>query len=327
MKQNVILYYRLPDPLLERLSAVFTVRYFPGGVTPDVAREFDAALATAEGLIGTGVPKLEIGETILSKAPHLKAVSAISVGYDNCDVPALTKRGVLLTHTPDVLTDTTADTIFTLLLTTARRVVELGSMVKSGQWTKGITEDQFGVNAHHKTMGILGMGRIGAAVAKRAHGFDMDIMYSDLRAKPEVDAAYGAKHMAMDEVLRQADFVIITLQLNEETRGLINRERLGLMKPEAILVNGARGPIVDEAALAESLRQGSIRAAGLDVFDREPLPLDSPLLSLPNVVLTPHIGSATKETRYAMMECAVENLIGALGGSLRENIVNKELLP
>lgn len=326
MKKHIVLYYTLPDALLERLRGAFTVSYFPGGVTPEVRPEFEAALQTAEGLIGTGVPKLEIGEGILAKAPLLKAVSAISVGYDNCDVPALTQRGVLLTHTPGVLTDTTADTIFALLLATARRIVELGSMVKDGKWVQGITSDQFGVNVHHKTIGILGMGRIGAALAKRAFGFDMPIIYADLNRNEPVENAFGAKHMETEDVLRQADFVCITLQLTKETTKLINRERLALMKPSAILINGARGPIIDEEALIEALCAKTILAAGLDVFNKEPLPVDSPFLNLPNVVLLPHIGSATKETRYAMMECAVENLIAALDGSLRENCVNRELL-
>ena len=164
------------------------------------------------------------------------------------------------------------------------------------------------------------------SVAQRAHGFDMPVVYADLNQNANVEQRFGARRMAIDDVLRQADFVCITLQLTAETTGLINRERLALMKPDAILVNGARGPIIDENALAEALRNGVIRAAGLDVFSKEPLQLDSPLIDLPNAVLFPHMGSATHETRYAMMECAVENLIGVLNGTLRENIVNRELL-
>ena len=326
MKKTVVLYYRLPDALLERLRSVCNVRYFPGGVSPDVRPEFDAALQEAEGLIGTGVPKLEINEELLSRAPKLKVFATISVGYDNCDVSALTRHRVLLTHTPGVLTDTTADTIFAVLLATARRVVELGTMVKQRQWTRGIGGDLFGVNVHHKVMGILGMGRIGTAVAQRARGFDMPVIYADLNRNIDAEQRFGAQRMDLDDVLRQADYVCITLQLTKETTGLINEERLALMKPSAILVNGARGPIIDENALADALRNGVIRAAGLDVFSQEPLPLDSPLIDLPNAVLFPHMGSATHETRYAMMECAVENLIGALHGTLRKNIVNTELL-
>ena len=326
MKKNVVLYYKLPDNLLARLHDEFTLHYFPTGVTEQVKPEFEKALAIAEGLIGTGVPKLSINEELVSKAPNLKVVSAISVGYDNCEVPALTRRNILLTHLPGVLTDTTADTIFAMLLAAARRIPELSNHVQNKEWTSGIKEDRFGVNVHHKTIGILGMGRIGAAVAKRAFGFDMPVLYADLYANTEVETLYGAQKMSVEEVMAQADFVCITLQLTKETTKLINRERLALMKPTAILINGARGPIIDEEALAEALRANVIRAAALDVFVTEPLPLDSPLLGLPNALLLPHMGSATKETRYSMMERAVDNLIGALRGTLKTNIVNTELL-
>ena len=326
MKKSVVLYYKLPDNLLERLRSEFTLHYFPTGVTEAVRPEFEKALATAQGLIGTGVPKLTINEELVAKAPVLEAVSAISVGYDNCDVPALTRRKIMLTNLPGVLTDTTADTIFAMLLAAARRVPELSNFVQNREWTGGIREDRFGLNVHHKVIGILGMGRIGAAVAKRAFGFDMPIVYADIHANTDAESRYGACKMSVEDVMRQADFVCITLQLTKETTKIINKERLGLMKSTAILINGARGPIIDEDALAEALRNNVIRAAALDVFVTEPLPFDSPLLGLPNALLLPHMGSATTETRYTMMERAVENLIGALKGTLTANIVNREVL-
>jgi gluconate 2-dehydrogenase len=241
-------------------------------------------------------------------------------------VPVLTERGILLTHTPGVLTETTADNIFTLLAATARRVAELDRMVREGRWTATIGSECFGMDIHHKTIGIVGLGRIGLAVAKRAHGFSMPIVYTDVLSNDGAEKIYGARRLPLEDLLRTADFVCLTVQSSPETRRMINKKWLALMKPTAILINGARGDIVDEAALAEALQARQIRAAGLDVFEKEPLPLHSPLMKLDNVVLLPHIGSATAETRYAMMVCAVDNMIASLNGTLKENCVNKELL-
>jgi gluconate 2-dehydrogenase len=326
MKKKVVLTRPFPDELVEKLRDHFDLVYLPSGITRERQEEFAAALADAEGVIGASAPpRLSVDAELLRQAPKLAAVATVSVGYDHCDVPALTARKILLTHTPSVLTDTTADLAFTLLAATARRVAELDRMVRTGNWLKGIDASHFGVDIHHKTIGIVGMGRIGAALGQRASGFHMPVVYSDVAPHEAVEKTLGARYHSLEELLRTADFVCLTLPLLPGTRGLINRDRLALMKKNAILINTSRGGVVDQAALIDALRQGTIRAAGLDVFEQEPLPLDSPLRQLDNVTLLPHIGSATWETRYAMMECAINNMIASLDGTLRENCVNREL--
>jgi len=229
----------------------------------------------------------------------------------------------VLTNTPDVLTETTADTGFALILATARRVVELANWVRDGHWRSGLGPAQFGSDVHGKTLGIVGMGRIGEALARRAAaGFGMQVIYHSQRPKPDVEARYGARRFALDELLAKADFVCLTVPLSAATEGLIGRGELALMKPEAILINISRGRVVDEQALIDALETRRIRGAGLDVFVQEPLAADSPLLRLDNVVATPHIGSATEETRQAMARCAVDNLLAALAGRRPANAVN-----
>lgn len=309
MKKNIVLYKKIPAEQQLRLEEQFNVSYFDG--INDANRDaVKLALKNADGMIGASVP---VREELLNCTEQLRAISTISVGVDQFDVDDLTQRGIRLMHTPSVLTDTTADTIFTLILATARRAVELSMMVRAGKWKKSIGEEFYGVNVHHKTIGILGMGRIGSAVAKRANaGFDMKVLYVNEFQNKDVEEKYQAKRCELDELLQQSDFVVITLPLTKETEKLINKEKLNLMKPSAILVNGARGKIVDQKALIEALQNKTIRAAGLDVFEVEPLPIDSPLMNINNVVLTPHIGSATFETRYDMVVTAVDNIITAL---------------
>ena len=326
MKTTVILCQPLPDDLLARLRALYTITYLPDGITPDKTALFEAALADAEGLIVSPIPRVTVSRDLLAKAPKLRSVATVSVGYDHCDVAALTERNITLTHTPTVLTDTTADTAFSLILATARRIVELGSMVREGRWTQNLGTESFGINVHHKIIGIIGMGRIGKALAQRARGFDMKVVYTGPSHKPEAEKAYEAQYLSLDELLATSDFVCLTLQPSEKTRKLISREKLSLMKQSAVLINISRGFVVDEEALAEALYNKTIHAAGLDVFVTEPLPQTSPLKELDNVVLLPHIGSATRETRYAMMDCAVNNMIAALNGTLQDNCVNKGLL-
>ena len=277
----------------------------------------------AHGLIGASVT---IDRAMVEPARHLEAISTVSTGVDRFDLDDLTRRGIVLSHTPDVLTETTADAIFALILASARRVVELGTFVREGKWRASIGPAHYGVNVHGKTLGIVGMGRIGQAVARRARlGFGMPLLYYNRSSAPEAEAELGARRVPLDELLAQADFVCIVLPLTAETKGLLGAEEFGRMKPSAILINGARGPIIDEAALIAALRAGTIHAAGLDVFEQEPLPADSPLLELPNVVALPHIGSATHETRYAMAEQAVENMVAALAGR-PQNVANPAVL-
>ena len=319
-KKHVVVFNRLPETLVERLREHFSVEVIPASANIDL---FAASAAKAQGLIGAS---RKLGEKELEMATTLEAIASVSVGYDSYDVDYLTKRGILLTNTPDVLTDTTADLGFTLLVSAARRVPELDAFVKAGHWRKGIGEEHFGTDIHGRTLGIVGAGRIGAAIAKRGHfGFDMPILYTANSAKPELEEQMGAQRRELDELLKEADFVCLVVPLSAATEGLIGARELGLMKSSAILINLARGPVIDEPALIEALRQGQIRGAGLDVYTREPLEA-SPLFELPNVVTLPHIGSATHETRYAMAERAVNNLIAALTGERPTDLVNPAAL-
>ena len=320
----MIVYKKLSPALLARLQAHADVTFIDEPKRDNLQR-LRAALPSAHGLLGASLP---LDAALLDLAPHLQAVASVSVGVDNYDIDDLSRRGVLLSNTPDVLTETTADTGFALLLATARRVVELANLVKAGQWTRNIGPAHFGTDVHGKTLGIVGMGRIGEALAQRGHlGFGMPLLYHSHSPKPAVDQRFNARHCQLEELLAKADFVCLTLPLTAQTEGLIGAHELSLMKPGAIFINISRGKVVDEAALIDALSQRRIRAAGLDVFEREPLAHDSPLLTLDNVVATPHIGSATDETREAMAACAVDNLIAALAGERPPNLVNPQALP
>lgn len=305
---RVLVFRELPVDQLARLQAVHEVTVADPR-KPEQRAAYDAALAEAEGLIGSSF-KIDIAQ-----APRLKVVSSISVGVDNYDLAALKARGITLCHTPGVLTETTADTLFALIMASSRRLVELALHVREGRWDKNIGENLFGWDVHGKTLGILGFGRIGQALARRAAlGFGMPVRYYSRRAV-EVPSLEGkAQHGSLDEVLANSDIIALTLPLSEDTRGLIGAREFALMKPGAIFVNGARGAIVQEYALLAALDSGHLRAAGLDVFATEPLPLDSPLRSHPKLTPLPHIGSATHETRHRMAVLATDNLLAALAG-------------
>jgi phosphogluconate 2-dehydrogenase len=321
MKKNVVLYKTLSAPLMQRLQAHADVTLIEHPKHDNLAA-LRAALPQAQGLLGASI---KLDAQLLDLAPHLEAVSSVSVGVDNYDIDYLDRRGILLSNTPDVLTQTTADTGFALIMATARRVVELANLVRSGQWTQNIGPAHFGTDVHGKTLGIIGMGRIGEALAQRGHfGFGMPVLYHSHSPKPAVEKRFNAGYRSLDALLREADFICLTLPLTAETEGLIGAEQLALMRPHSIFINISRGKVVDEPALIAALQQGRIRAAGLDVFQREPLDQDSPLLRLENVVATPHMGSATHETREAMARCAVDNLITALNGERPANLVNPQ---
>jgi len=322
MKPSIILYKAMPDDLQKRLEDHFTVTRVPN-LHPETVQQHAEAFASAEGLLGSSE---KVDAALLEKMPKLRATSTISVGYDNFDVDALNARKILLMHTPTVLTETVADTMMALVLSTARRVVEVAERVKAGEWTKGIGPDWFGIDVHHKTLGIVGMGRIGLALAQRAHfGFGMPILYNARRHHTEAEERFGARYCELDTLLEEADFVCLVLPLTDETHHMIGADQFARMKSSAIFINAGRGPVVDEKALIAALKNGDIHAAGLDVFEQEPLPVDSELLSLPNVVALPHIGSATHETRYNMAACAVDNLIDALNGKVEKNCVNPQI--
>ncbi|MDP2257380.1 MAG: D-glycerate dehydrogenase [Polaromonas sp.] len=324
-RQKVLVFRELPPDQLARLQAQHEVTVANPRV-PGQLPAFHAALASAAGMIGSSYP---INEALLAHAPQLKVISSVSVGVDNYALSALAARGILLCHTPGVLTETTADTIFSLIMASSRRLVELASHVREGRWTRNIGEELFGWDVHGKTLGILGFGRIGQAVARRAAlGFGMPVLYHSRRALDLATAlpelAGKATHMPLDELLRRADIVAAVLPLSAETRGLMGAREFGLMKPGAIFINGARGAIVQEDALLHALDHGTLRAAGLDVFATEPLPMDSPLRTHPKVTALPHIGSATFETRHAMAVLATSNLLQALAGERPAAVFNLE---
>lgn len=322
MKPSVILYKTLPDDLQQRLEKHFAVTRVKNLSAETIAQHAEV-FAQAEGLLGSSE---KVDTALLEKMPNLRAASTVSVGYDNFDVAALNARRVLLMHTPTVLTETVADTVMALVLSTSRRVVEVANRVKAGEWTKSIGPDWFGSDVHHKTLGIVGMGRIGMALAQRAHaGFGMPILYNARSQHPQAEERFNARYCDLDTLLEEADFVCLILPLTAETHHLFNAEKFAKMKPSAIFINAGRGPVVDEKALVAALQNGEIHAAGLDVFEQEPLAQDSPLLSMPNVVALPHIGSATHETRYNMAACAVDNLIDALQGNVDKNCVNPQV--
>jgi glyoxylate reductase len=264
---------------------------------------------------------------VFNAAPKLKIVSQLAVGFDNIDLAEATKRGIYVTNTPEVLTDTTADFAWTLLMAVARRVVEADRYVRSGQWKVAWHPAMMvGRDVYGATIGIVGAGRIGYAVAKRAKGFDMKILFYDVIPRPEIERDFGAKKVDMETLLKESDFVSIHVPLMKETHHLINTEKLRLMKKTAYLINNSRGPVVDEEALYEALKNSQIAGAGLDVFEQEPIPLDSPLLKLDNVVVAPHISSASLETRSRMSEMVAENLVSFFQGKRPPNLVNSDVV-
>lgn len=319
MREKVLVYSPISVDGIRELEEQFTVIM----TTPD-SRDFIEKLSSTTGLIGAG---LKIDRVLLDRAPSLKVVSNISVGYDNLDVEELTRRGILATNTPDVLTETTADAVFGLLLATARRIPELDKYVKEGKWNARLHPSLFGVDVHGKTLGIIGLGKIGQAIARRAHfGFQMDILYHNRSRNLGAEKQYGATYLEMDDLLRQADFVCLMAPQTPETIGLMSRREFELMRDSAIFINGSRGGLVNEDDLVAALKEGEILAAGLDVYVQEPVAKDHPFLDIPNLVTLPHIGSATAETRANMEKMACRELIAALTGKRPGALINEEVL-
>lgn len=273
-----------------------------------------------DGMLQAG---LRIEADLLAQAPKLKIVANNSVGYNNFNIEAMKARGIVGTHTPHVLDDTVADLVFALILATARRVAELDRLVKEGAWGPALKgEDAFGIDVHHRTIGIIGMGRIGEAIAKRAKfGFDMEVLYANRNRKPEAERTYGARHLPLENLLREADFVVMMTPLTPETQRMIRKEHFQMMKRTAVFINASRGATIDEQALIDALASGTIYAAGLDVFEKEPVDPANPLLQMPNVVTLPHIGSATHKTRADMAMVAARNLVMGVTGQTPPNIV------
>ena len=281
-----------------------------------------AALADCDGLMCALTDRVDAA--LLARAPRLKVVANIAVGYNNIDVPACTARGVMATNTPGVLDDSTADLAWALMLGTARRITEVERRIRAGEWTGWRLKQWLGVDVHHATLGIVGMGRIGQAIARRALGFEMKVVYHNRkRIAPELERKCNAAYVALDELLAQSDFVVLQVPYSPETHHLIAAAQLKKMKPSAILINSTRGGVVDDAALVAALQDGTIRGAGLDVYENEPK-IHPEFLKLDNVVLAPHIGSSTEATRKAMAMLAARNLVAALQGHVPPNLVNPD---
>lgn len=278
-----------------------------------------------EGLVSHTPNKIDV--EVFNAASKLKIIAQYGVGFDNIDVAEATRRGVYVTNTPGVLTETTADFAWALLLAVARRVVEADRFIRAGRWKNYLHSSMMlGRDVYGSTLGIIGAGRIGQAVARRAKGFNMRILYYDITARPEMERKLGAKRVDLETLLRESDFVSIHVPLTKETYHLIDAEKIKLMKKTAYLINNSRGPVVDEKALCEALLEKRIAGAGLDVFEEEPINMDNPLLRLDNVVLTPHISSASFETRSKMAEMVAQNLIAYFEGKKPPNLINQEVI-
>lgn len=269
----------------------------------------------------------KIDREVIDKSSRLKVIGTMSVGVDHIDVEYATSKGIYVVHTPGVLTETTADLAFALILATARRVVEGDRMIREGKWKLAWAPTMMlGHDVHGKTLGIIGLGRIGAAVARRAKGFNMKVYYYDVMRRRDLENELGIQYLELQDLLKESDFISIHVPLTDETRYLIGEKELRMMKPTAILVNTSRGPVVDERALVKALKEGWIAGVGLDVFEVEPLPPNNPLINLPNVVLTPHIGSASYDTRNKMAQYAAEGIIKVLKGEEPENLFNRDVV-
>lgn len=318
----VLVTRRLPQEALDRIAAECAMTLYDG----DGAMPRDQLLAEVAGKAGaiTLLTDRVDDEFLDAAGPQLAIVANYAVGFDNIDVPACTRHGVLASNTPEVLTETTADTAFALMMAAARRIAEGDRFLRSGQeWIWGPLM-MLGQDLHQRTLGVVGFGRIGQALARRARGFGMRVIYHDAyRPSAEVEREFAAEYRDLPDLLGEADFVSLHTNLTPETRHLINAERLALMKPTAVLVNTSRGPVIDEQALAEALRDGQIFAAGLDVFEREPV-VHPELLQCENAVLIPHLGSATVQTRLDMANLAADNLLAALAGRRPPTLLNPD---
>jgi len=315
----------IPDAGLRKIKEACDAEIWTDPLPPPYA-VIRQKVANCDGLVSLLTDKIDAA--LLAAAPKLKVISNFAVGFNNVDIPAATERGIAVGNTPGVLTDATADMAFCLLITAARRVVEGHQYTLSGKWKTWEPLGHLGQDLAGRTLGIVGMGRIGYAMANRCHGgWGMRILYHDVYKSEKAEKELGAKAVDFDTLLRESDFVSIHTDLNEKTRAMFGAEQFKKMKRTAVLINSARGPLVDQKALSEALKSGTIFAAGLDVTDPEPPSMDDPLLKLPNVVIAPHIASATVGTRNAMAEICANNLIAGLKGEKLPAWVNPEVEP
>ena len=309
---------------MEILESVADVRFWDEEVPPprDVLLN---EVRDVDGLCCLLTEKID--RELFDVAKNLKVVSQVAVGYDNIDVKAATERGIYVTNTPGVLTETTADFAWTLIMAVARRVVEADKFIRNGKWDIPWSLTMFlGNDVYGKTLGIIGLGRIGSAVARRAKAFNMRVIYYDAFRNEQREKELGVEYKEFKDLLKEADFISIHVPLIPETRHLFNEEAFKTMKRTAYLINTSRGPVVDEKALYKALTEGWIKGAGIDVHEKEPTPKDNPLLTLDNIVVTPHIASASVETRVKMATMAAENLVSVLQGKIPPNLVNKDVV-
>lgn len=319
-RPRVFVTRRIPESGLSRVLAACDAEVWPERLPPS-AEVLRAKLKDCDGILALLTDKVDA--ELLAAAPKLKVVSNFAVGFNNVDVAACTAKGIPVGNTPGVLTEATADIAVTLLLAAARRLGESATDAREGRWLTWEPLGWLGADLGGRTLGIVGMGRIGHATAKRLHhGWDMKVLYTARSPKPDADRDLGAKHVDFDTLLAESDFVSVHVDLNPTTKGMFGAVEFGKMKRTAVFVNTARGPHVDQAALANALRGGTIFAAGLDVTDPEPLPADHELFKLPNCVIAPHIASATTDTRDAMARLAVDNLLAGVTGDRLPNCVN-----
>jgi glyoxylate reductase len=323
-RPKVYITRKLPEEALAIVQAACEVTMWDNEATPVPRDVLLDAVGEVDGMLTLLTERVD--GALLDAAPHCKVVANMAVGYDNVDVAELTRRRVLLTNTPGVLTETTADLVWALMLATARRVVEGQVAITNGEWKTWSPMFMTGYDVFGATLGIVGAGRIGAAVARRAAGFQMPILYHNRRPSPELEAEVGARYCSLDELLQTADFIAVLVPLSNETRGMFGAREFALMKPTSVFVNASRGPVVKELELVEALKQGRPWAAGLDVFEREPIGADHPLVGIPNATIVPHIGSATVRTRIRMATLAAQNVVAALTGAGAPNPVNPEVL-
>jgi len=320
---RVYLTRRLPGEAERRLDQTASVDVWPEPVPPS-REELVRGLANAEGLLCLLTDPIDA--TLLEGAPRLRVISVMAVGYNNVDVPAATRRGILVTHTPGVLTETTADLAFALILAVARRIVESDRFTRSGNWRTWDPSLLLGRDVHGAVLGLVGFGRIAQAVAQRARGFKMTVLYHDTQRMPAEEASLGTEFTPLEELLARSDFVSLHVPLTPATRGMIGEAELARMRPDACLINTARGEVIDETALYQALVSGRLAGAGLDVYAQEPVDPAHPLLTLDSVVALPHVGSATRATRKRMADLAVDNLLAGLAGIRPPHPVNPEVL-
>ena len=320
MKQKVVVFSQIDADIQNKLEQNYQVSYIQPKLG-DVNQQLLQQVQDADGMIGAG--RL-LNRDNLASATRLKIISSVSVGYDNYELDYLNEKKIYLSHTPHVLTETTADLAFTLLMSAARKVAYLDQWTKQGQWQRTVGEAQFGMDIFGKTLGIIGLGHIGAAIARRGfYGFNMNILYYNRREKPELAQGLNAKYCQLEELLQRSDFVVVAVDLNADSKALIATAELAKMQSHAVLVNISRGSVIDEQALISALKAKQVFAAGLDVYQKEPLK-ESELFQLDNVVTLPHVGSATAATRKKMAELAYQNLVDALEGRVPRYVVNPE---